>query len=265
MQEIKIGDKVVVHETCRHLSGWTTDMDHYVNDGNIYTVDFVGSCGEYIGLLNHGIFHASSLKIVNPKFKVGDVVKIVNEDLAYVSCCDTDLCGLTSIIDSVKNYGEGTYYYLEDNPYGWPEGCLESYPYTTKISDSADSHAVIQETIIPVIPDTEKQLDQWDESLRGKKMSNNTGKVIYKYQMPVKEQFSMRLPKGAEIIRVADQDGMFWMWCIVDTRVEDETRNFVAVKCGGNVPEDKTLKYIGMCAIFVQQELALYIFEDVTE
>lgn len=106
------------------------------------------------------------------------------------------------------------------------------------------------------------QEDQWDESVRGKKMSNNVGKVIYKYQMPVKERFTLKLPQGAEIIRVADQDGMFWLWAVVDTRVPDEERHFVAVKCGGNVPEGMNLKYIGMCAIFVQQELALYIFED---
>ena len=105
------------------------------------------------------------------------------------------------------------------------------------------------------------QADQWDESLRGKKMSNSSGRVIFKYQMPVLERFSMRLPTGARIIRVADQGGMFWLWAVVDTNVPDETRNFVAVKCGANMP-DGDMTYIGFCAIFVQQELGLYIFED---
>lgn len=109
------------------------------------------------------------------------------------------------------------------------------------------------------------QQDQWDESLRGKKMSNNTGKVIYKYQMPVQERFTMRLPRNAEILRVADQGGMFWLWAVVDTNVPDEERYFVSIKCGANVPENRNLKYLGMCAIFVQQELALYIFEDLGE
>lgn len=109
-----------------------------------------------------------------------------------------------------------------------------------------------------------KQADQWDEKLRGKKMSSNTGRVIFKYQMPVKERFTMQLPKGAQIIRVADQDGMFWLWAVVDTRLPDVERKFVAVKCGANVPEDRVLNYLGFCAIFVQQELGLYIFEDVT-
>lgn len=112
-----------------------------------------------------------------------------------------------------------------------------------------------------VLPKMSKQEAQWDSALRGQKMSDNHGKVIYKYQMPVLEHFTMKLPKGAEIIRVADQGGMFWLWAVVDTRVEDEEREFVAVKCGANVPEDLDLKYIGFCAIFVQQELGLYIFE----
>lgn len=107
------------------------------------------------------------------------------------------------------------------------------------------------------------QQDQWDENLRGKKMSSATGKVIFKYQMPVLEKFTMNLPAGAQIIRVADQGGMFWLWAVVDTNAPDEPRNFVAVKCGANVPEGD-LNYIGFCAIFVQQELGLYIFEDLT-
>lgn len=107
-----------------------------------------------------------------------------------------------------------------------------------------------------------KQKDQWDESIRGKKMSDNKGKVIYKYQMPILEEFYMTLPKDAEIIRVDDQDGMFWLWAVVDTEVPDEKRKFYSVKCGANVP-DGDLKYLGFCAIFIQQELGLYIFEDV--
>ena len=108
------------------------------------------------------------------------------------------------------------------------------------------------------------QSDQWDETTRGQKMSGATGRVIFKYQMPVLERFTMLLPRGAEIIRMADQGGMFWLWAVVYTRLPDDTRHFVAVKCGGNVPENSNLIYRGFCAIFVQQELGLYIFEDMT-
>lgn len=151
-----------------------------------------------------------------------------------------------------------------------PLGCVgkvKSRNYFTCTVEFSFSHSICTESYYSdqlgsFNKNTSVQEDQWDENLRGKKMSNNTGKVIYKYQMPVKEKFTMKLPKDAQILRVADQDGMFWLWAVVDTRKPDEERHFVAIKCGVNVPEDKILNYIGMCAIFVQQELALYIFED---
>lgn len=105
--------------------------------------------------------------------------------------------------------------------------------------------------------------DRWDEATRGKKMSDATGRVIFKYQMPVLEQFTMRLPMGAEIIRMADQGGMFWLWAVVRTDVPDEERKFWAFKTGGKQPDGLNLKYIGFCAVFVQMELGLYIFEEV--
>ncbi len=111
----------------------------------------------------------------------------------------------------------------------------------------------------------EVQLDQWDEGVRGKKMSDATGRVIFKYQMPVLEQFTMQLPIGAQIIRMEDQGGMFWLWAVVRTDVPDETRRFRAFKCGGKIPDALNLEYIGFCAVFVQQELGLYIFEDKTD
>lgn len=109
------------------------------------------------------------------------------------------------------------------------------------------------------------QSDQWDESLRGKKMSDATGRVIFKYQMPVLETFTMKLPEGAEILRMEDQGGMFWMWALVRTDVPDEERQFHAFKCGGKVPDHLNLRYIGLCCVFVQQELGLYIFEEIAE
>lgn len=103
--------------------------------------------------------------------------------------------------------------------------------------------------------------DNWDEKTRGPKMSEDSGRIIFKYQMPVLEQFSMELPKGAEIIRMADQGGLFWLWAVVDTEQPIETRNFMAFKTGAAMPRDIRLEYVGFCAVFVQMELGLYIFE----
>jgi hypothetical protein len=92
-------------------------------------------------------------------------------------------------------------------------------------------------------------------------MSSNEGKVIYKYQMPIKESFTMKLPFYAKIIRVDAQDGYFWMWVLVDTKNDIEERYFGAYKTGGTIPEIPILGYIGCCPIYIQQELMLYIFE----
>lgn len=92
-------------------------------------------------------------------------------------------------------------------------------------------------------------------------MSDQSGKIIFKYQMPVLERFSMELPKGAEIIRMEDQGGMFWLWAVVDTNEPDEKREFMAFKTGAEIPADVNLDYVGFCAVFVQMELGLYIFE----
>lgn len=103
----------------------------------------------------------------------------------------------------------------------------------------------------------------WNEQLRGPRMSEATGKVIFKYQMPVKEQFSLELPKDAQIIRMQDLDGMFWLWAVVDTDAPTEKRFFQAFKTGAKIPDDfDTSHYVGFCAVFVQMELGLYIFED---
>ncbi|AMX93763.1 MULTISPECIES: hypothetical protein [Mesorhizobium] len=106
------------------------------------------------------------------------------------------------------------------------------------------------------------QADQWDPAVRGQKVSDATGRVIYRYQMPVQEHFTMKLPAGAEIIRMADVAGMFWLWAVVRTDVPDEERHFHAFKTGGAIPGELNLKYVGCCAVFIQMELMLYIFED---
>ena len=107
-------------------------------------------------------------------------------------------------------------------------------------------------------------MKSWDEKLRGPEMSKvSDGCVIHKYQMPVLEQFTMTLPMGAQIIRMADQGGMFWLWALVDLRRPEEIRRFRAFKTGAQVPDGLDLEYVGFCAVHVQMELGLYIFEEV--
>lgn len=91
-------------------------------------------------------------------------------------------------------------------------------------------------------------------------------KKIFKYPVPVRERFTMELPKGAKIIRVEDMDGFNALWAIVDPEEkEKETRSFAAFKTGAPMPDDilESYVYLGLCKLFIMQELGLYIFERV--
>jgi hypothetical protein len=101
----------------------------------------------------------------------------------------------------------------------------------------------------------------WDENLRGPQMASPKGRTIFKYQMPVLEHFSLKLPSGAQILRVDHIDGLSWLWAVVDTNAPLETRYFRAYKTGAEMRKDLDLQYLGFCPIFVQMELGLYIFE----
>lgn len=105
---------------------------------------------------------------------------------------------------------------------------------------------------------------EWDERARGPRMSNVEGRTIYKYQIPLLEQFVMQLPLGAEVLRMESQGGMAWMWCLVDTRRPKSERRFLAFKTGAPIPDNRELLYCGFVTMYIQAEIALYVFEDLT-
>jgi len=186
----------------------------------------------------------------------------------------------------------------QDTPYGWMHRAINAeYQFTMLYAELEQKQAVIDELtakismpskdeffkgvretaenakkwLAPdstdyVVNDDLEQMnilfDQWNDAIRGPKMSDAEGRVIYKYQMPVLEQFEMELPKNARILRMADDDGMFYLWAEVDTNAPTEIRKFRSFKTGAKMPDDVELVYIGFCAVFVQMELGLYIYEE---
>lgn len=91
---------------------------------------------------------------------------------------------------------------------------------------------------------------------------------IYKYSIPVKEKFELTLPVGASIIRVEDVDGAFFLWAIVDPTdgAPTEVRYFENYKTGQPIETPlEDLKYLGLCKLFIMQELGLYVFENVRQ
>lgn len=85
-------------------------------------------------------------------------------------------------------------------------------------------------------------------------------KTIHKYAIPVLEKFSLSLPKGSDVLRIDDVDGLFWMWAAVDTEQPEVIRNFECYKTGMPVTPGR-LEYLGFFKMFVMQELCLYVFE----
>ncbi len=91
---------------------------------------------------------------------------------------------------------------------------------------------------------------------------------IYKYEIGVLEKQTIELPKDAIITRCEDVDGRFYLWAIVNTGKDwpKEKRYLEAYKTGAiftSSPDD--LRFIGVCKVFVQMELALYFFENRTK
>lgn len=91
-------------------------------------------------------------------------------------------------------------------------------------------------------------------------------KKIFKYQLKIQEKQSIELPKNAQIIRVDDVDGLFFLWAIVDVfedrEPEVEERFLEFYKTGQEMAESiNSLNYLGFCKLFIMQELGLYVFE----
>lgn len=91
---------------------------------------------------------------------------------------------------------------------------------------------------------------------------------IFKYSIPTKEKYVIELPKDAQIIRVEDVDGLFFLWAIVNTDEEHPTekRCLEFYKTGQPIETPlERLNFLGTCKLFIMQELCLYVFENTFE
>ncbi|MGB2525650.1 DUF7352 domain-containing protein [Flagellimonas sp. SN16] len=93
-------------------------------------------------------------------------------------------------------------------------------------------------------------------------------KKIFKYELCIKEKQEIELPISAQIIRVDDVDGKFFLWAIVDVseeiEIETETRFLEFYKTGQPIETPiEHLQYLGFCKLFIMQELGLYVFENI--
>lgn len=103
----------------------------------------------------------------------------------------------------------------------------------------------------------------WDEFSRGPKQAlvERPTRTIWRYSIPVEEAFTLELPRGAKILRVANEEGRFWFWAEVQPDQPKTRRKFRAFKTGAEMLMDEELEFLGMAALYIQQELMLYYYE----
>jgi hypothetical protein len=67
---------------------------------------------------------------------------------------------------------------------------------------------------------------------------------VFKYDLPADYEFSLVLPRGAELLHVAGQHDRPRLWALVDPEAGFETRRFRLAGTGHPIVEEK-LKHVG--------------------
>lgn len=86
-------------------------------------------------------------------------------------------------------------------------------------------------------------------------------RAVWKYQLTVGPQ-EVRMPAGAEVVHVAEQEGVVTLWAIVDPRPgEEAVRRFHVIGTGTAWGAgDDNLHYLGSC---MDSPFVWHVFEEV--
>lgn len=87
---------------------------------------------------------------------------------------------------------------------------------------------------------------------------------VYKYRLSEPTTFH-NMPKGAQILHVATQDGDPHLWALVDPAAETEQRAFRVYGTGHTINDhsEVRLDYLGTCHDVAFQGLVFHVFESV--
>lgn len=69
-------------------------------------------------------------------------------------------------------------------------------------------------------------------------------KKIYRYEIPLKDQFTLKIPADGEILHVGEKDGVPNIWININDEHEWDNRLFFVYATGEPIERDD-LKYIG--------------------
>lgn len=86
-------------------------------------------------------------------------------------------------------------------------------------------------------------------------------KTIWKFPLAAVSPYSVRMPKGAEVLTVQRQDKMACIWAMVDPDADTENRYFEIYGTGNPIHEDTALsrRYIGT---FQVSPFVWHVFEQ---
>ncbi len=89
-------------------------------------------------------------------------------------------------------------------------------------------------------------------------------KLIYKYPIPLQDQFVIPMPFGSKILSVQIQKGQPCIWAIVDTDKEICARSFLMFGTGHPLPHDiMALPFIGTFQT-LGGDLVFHLFEGIS-
>jgi len=85
-------------------------------------------------------------------------------------------------------------------------------------------------------------------------------KRIYKYPVPLTDDFTLALPRNAQILTVQMQHEKPQLWALVDPAVSNVERNFI-VRGTGHPVDDEGLEYINTFQL-ANGTLVFHLFEQ---
>jgi hypothetical protein len=89
---------------------------------------------------------------------------------------------------------------------------------------------------------------------------------IYKYTIPVEDEFVLQLPAEAQVLDVQTQHGWPQLWALIDPKASTESRRFILRGTGHDIRHytTETLKYCGTFQLQSGQlngQLVFHVFE----
>ena len=83
---------------------------------------------------------------------------------------------------------------------------------------------------------------------------------VFKYEIPVADESFVRLPLGAQILSVGQQNDQMFLWALVNPDEQrTERRNLRVAGTGHELTEVKELKFIG--TVHIYGALVFHVFE----